>query len=62
MSQESEKARVAIDQTPEALRESIEQAKRLAERSDDLLRKHRQKLAEQAAVAEREAYLRDHPT
>lgn len=62
VSQESENARVAIDQTAETLRESIEQAKRLAERSDDLLRKHRKKLAEQAAAAEREAYLRDHPT
>lgn len=61
MSQESEKAAPAVEQTQEALRESIEQAKRLAERSDSLLKKHRQKLEEQAAAAERDAYLRNHP-
>ena len=61
MSQESEKAAAAFDQTPEAVRESIEQAKRLTERSDELLRKHRKKREEQAAAAKRDAYLRDHP-
>ena len=61
MSQEYEEAAAAFDQTPEALRKSIEQAKRLVERSDDLLKKHRKKREEQAAAAERDAYLRDHP-
>jgi hypothetical protein len=46
----------SIEETQAALRESIEAAKRLAERSDFLLQKHKQRLA---GDAELDAYLRN---
>lgn len=61
MSQKSNDALSQLDQTQAALRESIEQAKRLAEKSDNLLQEHKRKVAQQQASAERDAYLRDNP-
>lgn len=61
MSQKSNEALVQLDETQAALRESIEQAKRLAEKSDNLLQEHKRKIAQQQAAAERDAYLRENP-
>ena len=46
----------SIEETQAALRESIEAAKQLAEKSDFLLRKHRQKLEQDAL----DAHVRKH--
>ena len=50
-----------IEETQEALRESIEQARRLAEKSDGLLQKHKHCIEEQEKAAQRSVFLRDNP-
>lgn len=61
VSQNSNEALSQLDETQAALRESIEQAKKLAEKSDSLLQEHKRKIAQQQAAAQRDAYLRDNP-
>jgi hypothetical protein len=49
----------SIEETQAALRESIETAKQLAEKSDFLLRKHKRKIEQDAARLD--AHLRNDP-
>ena len=51
----------SIEETQAALRESIETARQLAEKSDFLLQKHKQKIEQDAAAAALDVYLRQNP-
>lgn len=51
----------SVEEAQAALRESIETVRQLTEKSESLLRKHRQQIEQAAAAAERDAYLRENP-
>jgi hypothetical protein len=51
----------SVEESQAVLRVSIETARQLAEKSDFLLLKHMRKIEQDAAAAELEAYLRNHP-
>ena len=61
VNQKSQDSLSEIEETQAALRGSIETARQLAERSDFLLQKHKQHTEQNAAAAERDAYLRENP-
>jgi hypothetical protein len=61
VSQKSNEALSQLDEMQAVLRQSIEQAKQLAEKSDHLLQEHKCRMARQQATAQRDAYLRANP-
>lgn len=61
MGKQSERSFAEIEDTQAALRQSIAQAKELAEKSEGLLLKHKQHLESEIVAAQREAYRRENP-
>ena len=61
MSKQVERTLAEIEAAQASLRESIEEARRLAEQSQGLLLRHKQAIDEQALAAQRDVYLRENP-